>query len=76
MIQLIPNWKQSYKFYVVILGVAVAIFNWLAVNQDAVKELIPPDKLPYWNIGFAIAGVILRNIHQPAVSTAPPETPK
>lgn len=73
---LIPNWKQAYKFYVVILAAFVAVFNYLVANQADIQALIPLKYLPYWNTGFAITGIILRVIQQPAVSTAPQENPK
>jgi hypothetical protein len=72
---LIPNASNWYKMYVVWVAAAIAVLNVVQVNSDAIQALIPPAKLPYYNLGLAIFAGLVRQIHQPVIQPTPSAPP-
>lgn len=79
---LIPNWKQSWKFWSVRFGILgtiltsialaapeAVLYAWAALPED-IKSHMPPAVIKWMGIGIMTLSVISRLIKQPKLEAA------
>lgn len=62
--ELIPNWKDSWKFASNIVVGVTTFYDALYANVQAIQAIMTPGQFAIFNTGMGIAAVVLRVIKQ------------
>lgn len=70
---LIPNWRQAWKYHTVLLAAALGALNFAHEHSVDLAAVLPSDVMSAINRWTPIALIVLRLIQQPSVAAAAAE---
>lgn len=75
-LQLISNWKQSWRFYSVQLGLLIAAIGFFQAEVlPHLREQLEPSTYGWISFGLGVLLTIARLIYQPSLGATPPQEP-
>lgn len=72
MPNLIPNWRQAWKYHTVLLAAALGALNFAHEHSVELAAILPSDIMAAINRWTPLVLIVVRLIQQPSVATAAP----